>query len=155
MQSNSTLETKKIAKNIAEKLLTTSFKNNQIPLIVGLVGDLGSGKTFFVKNFLSALGVKAKVHSPTFVLMREYEIKKLQLAQNKYSKVYHIDVYRLNNKKDLEHLNFSEILKEKNSIVFIEWADKIKKLLPKKTVWINFKHGNLENERVIEINTIL
>lgn len=152
MQSNSTLETKKIAKNIAERLLSHSLRSHQEPLVFGLVGDLGSGKTFFVKNFLNVLGVKAKVHSPTFVLMREYEIKKSQLAKNKYSKAYHIDVYRLNNKKDLKHLNFSEILKEKNAIVFIEWADKIKKLLPKQTTWIKFKHGDKENERIIEIS---
>ncbi|MDP1689300.1 MAG: tRNA (adenosine(37)-N6)-threonylcarbamoyltransferase complex ATPase subunit type 1 TsaE [bacterium] len=154
MQSNSALETKKIARNIAERLLDTSSKVYKGPLVIGFVGDLGSGKTFFVKTFLKFLGVKEKVSSPTFVLMREYKLKTLNKFNKKYKRAYHIDVYRLNNAKDLKHLNFRELLKEKDVIIFIEWADKIKKLLPKNTVWIKFKHGNLENERVIEIRIV-
>jgi len=153
MRSISEAETKKFAQNIAKKLLQSYHKRHRGSLIIGLKGDLGAGKTFFVKSFLGAFGIKERVVSPTFVLMREYEIKNSNAINKKYKKAYHIDAYRLHSLKDLRHLNFNKLLKEKNAILLIEWADKIKKLLPKKTLWMDFKHGKKENERIIKLIT--
>lgn len=155
MLSASTSQTKKIAQDIAKKIQRNYFKSRKGPLVIALAGDLGAGKTFFVKNFLQALGVKEKVSSPTFVLMREYKIKKSMAGSKKYTKAYHIDVYRFSDLEDLRRLKFKDVLKEKNAIVLIEWADRIKKLLPKKTIWIRFEHGAKENERMIDIGRIV
>lgn len=143
MQSASTAQTDKFAQDFAKKLA----RIHRSPLVIGLTGELGSGKTFFVRSFLRALGVKERVLSPTFVLIKEYTPK-----HSYYKKVYHIDVYRLSGARDLHPLGFDELLKEEKTIVLIEWADKIKKLLPSNTIWIKFKHGKKENERTITIS---
>lgn len=150
MKFISEAETKKNIPNLLKDILILGNKHSQSSLVIGLVGNLGSGKTFFVKNLLATLGVKEKVSSPTFVLMREYALKKNKFNKI-YNRAYHIDTYRLSNVKDLQAIKLDEVLKNKNAIVLIEWADKIKKYLPKKTIWIKFRHGAKENER--HINT--
>lgn len=142
MQSTSTAESEKIAEGIA-KTLPSHHRN---PLIIGLVGELGSGKTFFVKSFLRVLGVRERIVSPTFVLIKEYALK-----HSYHKKAYHVDVYRLSSQKDLSPLGFDKLLKEKKAIVFIEWADKIRNLLPSNAIWIKFKHGKKDNERTITL----
>jgi len=131
MVSKSVSDTKKIAKSLALKR-----KNH----VYALVGDLGAGKTTFVRAFLRALGVKSRITSPTFLIIRSY------------GNIYHIDCYRIDKPSELVKLGFKEILKNKNNIVLIEWAGRIRKLLPKNTQWIYFEHGKKENERNIIIN---
>ena len=143
MESSSTKETARIAKEFAARIL----KSKKTPVIIGLSGNLGSGKTFFTRSFLAGIGVKEKITSPTFVIMREYMLKR-----GVFKKAYHLDVYRLE-PKDLKVLGFSRLLKEKHAIIIIEWAEKIKKLLPKKTIWIHFTHGKKENERIISLSS--
>jgi len=103
------------------------------PLVIGLLGDLGSGKTTFVKGFAAGLGIKEIVVSPTFLLICKYPFVSGTL--------YHVDPYRL---KDacgaFCSLGFADILKESDAIVIVEWAKRLKPLLPKDTVWIELKH---------------
>lgn len=89
--------------------------------IIGLIGDLGAGKTIFVKGLAKGLGVKRTVTSPTFVLMKVYKINK-----QKIKNLVHIDAYRLNSMDDLIGIGVEEYLSKQDSIVIIEWADKIK-----------------------------
>jgi tRNA threonylcarbamoyladenosine biosynthesis protein TsaE len=112
-------------------------------VVLGLVGGLGAGKTTFTKSLIKALGSKKKVTSPTFLIMRKFVLKNKR-------KVYHIDAYRIA-VYDLVHLGAKEIFKSPN-IVIVEWADRIKKTLPKDTVWINFAYGKKENERQLTFN---
>ena len=130
MISKNIEDTQKIARDLAEKLPSRVF---------ALVGELGVGKTTFSQAFLSALGVKEKVTSPTFVIIK------------KYKNIYHIDCYRLKNPEELLVLDFEKILNNPQNILLIEWADKVKSLLPKETIWISFKHSAQENEREIVI----
>lgn len=95
--------------------------------VLGLVGELGAGKTQFVKGLAKGLGIKDVITSPTFVLLK------------KYNKLIHIDCYRLNNVEEVLDLGLEEYIKQENNIIVIEWADKIKKILPENTVWIEFK----------------
>ena len=129
-------------KELAKKLAGSSRKR-----IFALVGDLGSGKTAFVQAFLRALGIKQRITSPTFLIFRKF-----QNPNSKFQTAYHVDCYRLDNPKELLKLGFREILADKNNIVLVEWADKIKELLPKETQWIYFKHGRNEKEREIVYN---
>lgn len=130
------------AKTFAEKLSSPSSGAT----VVALTGDLGSGKTTFVKHVLGALGVLETVISPTFVLVREYPISKAE-----YAVAYHIDVYRLAQAEEIFDLGLSEILQNPQAIVFIEWADRIKDQLPSDALWLSFEHGKDEQERSVEV----
>lgn len=112
--------------------------------VVGLEGELGSGKTTFVRRVLSELGVESGVVSPTFVLVREYPLK-----NRSYKKAYHLDLYRLKTPGEIFDLGLPEILEDKEALVFIEWADKIKDELPKNITWLLFEHGQTESAREV------
>lgn len=107
-------------------------------LVFALTGNLGSGKTTFVQGFLRASGVRKKITSPTFVIVKSYKVKS-------YKVIYHIDCYRIKRSKELLDLGLRGILNNPQNIVLIEWAEKIKKILSKDAIWIKFKHGKKEN----------
>lgn len=98
--------------------------------IVCLKGELGSGKTTFAQGFLKGLNAKKPYTSPTFVVMKEYKINS--------AKVYHVDAYRVE-AKDIFNLGWKEIIENKSNIVIIEWADRIRKIIPKNCLWVDFK----------------
>ena len=143
MISKSAKETQKIAAKLAQKVLK-SKPHKKHARVIALVGDLGAGKTTFVQGFAKALGIKQRMVSPTFLIFRNYKI-----AKNNFQFLYHVDAYRINSVKELTALGFKKILSESKNIVLIEWAEKIKKVLPKGTIWISFGHGERENERTI------
>ena len=138
MIAKSIIETEKFAENLV--------KNLKFPSILGLSGELGSGKTSFTKFLAKYLGVKESIISPTFTIINSYKI------QNTKYKLIHIDCYRLLNPEKLLDLGFNDILQDKNSIVVIEWAECVKNFLPKNTLWIEFKH-NGNNQRKISLIT--
>ncbi len=102
---------------------------------------MGAGKTTFVRGFAKGLGIKEKIISPTFVLIKQHQIP------NSKKLLYHIDLYRLENSNLIKNLGLEEILNNSNLII-IEWAEKIEKLLPKDTVKIHLNKKK-NNERVI------
>lgn len=129
-------ETRKIATCLAEAIMESGQRQKKT-MIIGLEGELGSGKTCFTKAFAKGLGIKKRLTSPTFVLMK------------KYKNLYHIDCYRIKNYKDILALDFKEIISNPKNIVIIEWAERIKKILPKDTLWIHFKIISEKERRVI------
>ena len=143
--SQSPKQTKKIAKILALELLKTKLKL-RTGLVIGLIGQLGSGKTTFIQGFIKGLGIKRRITSPTFVLIKNYEVR----IKN-YKKAYHIDCYRISGPKELLKLGFKEIIRSPKTIILIEWAEKIRKILPKNTIWVEFKHAKKQNEREIAI----
>lgn len=140
--SNSPKETQKIASDLAQKIIKT--KNG---VVIALEGELGAGKTVFVKGFAEAIGIKSKIKSPTFVLMRSY---KIQDTRYKIQNLYHLDCYRIAGHKDLRIPELEEVFNEKGSIVLVEWAERIKEILPKKHITIHIDHVD-ENKRKITI----
>lgn len=126
--SKSPEETKKIANKFAQEIL-----KNRRPCVISLSGELGSGKTTFVQGFAEGLGIREKIISPTFVLVREHKIPGTTRI------LYHVDLYRLDTEKDFQGLGLKEILNDPKNIVLIEWAEKIKSLLSKEIFWINFE----------------
>jgi tRNA threonylcarbamoyladenosine biosynthesis protein TsaE len=113
-QSNSEEETEAFAGELAKKL-----KGGEC---IALYGDLGAGKTRFVRGLLKGLGGNVQsVSSPTFVLLNVYDSGRL--------KVFHLDAYRPVGADDFEAIGFSELL-EQGGIVVVEWAQKIEHLLP-------------------------
>ncbi len=142
--TRSAKETQKIARMFAEKLIRAPRRGGA--RVLALQGNLGAGKTTFTQGFARALGVKENVLSPTFVLMKIYPLKK-----GNFRHLIHIDCYRLASPKDLVHLGFKELLKDKDAVILIEWADRIKKILPRNTTWLKFTHGAEKNIRHIKV----
>lgn len=116
-------------------------------VVLALAGDLGAGKTTFVQGFARALGIKSRIISPTFLILKRYALR-----ASRFANLYHIDAYRLNSPKELLDLDFKKIISDPRNIVLIEWADKIKNLLPRDIILIKFNHGKTTNERIIEVN---
>ncbi|MBI2038473.1 MAG: tRNA (adenosine(37)-N6)-threonylcarbamoyltransferase complex ATPase subunit type 1 TsaE [Candidatus Nealsonbacteria bacterium] len=134
--SKSTEETQKIAKLLAKKILKFPPRG---AAVLALVGNLGSGKTCFLQGFARGLGIKEKINSPTFVIMKRFK------------NFYHFDCYRISKSKDILDLGFKNILENTKNIVAIEWADKIKKIIPKDARWIKFEIlGQNKRKIVIE-----
>ncbi|MDP3800273.1 MAG: tRNA (adenosine(37)-N6)-threonylcarbamoyltransferase complex ATPase subunit type 1 TsaE [bacterium] len=142
-------DTEKLAKKIAKDLPKGG------PSVLALYGNLGSGKTTFTQFLAKALGIKEKILSPTFVIMKTYKLSDANTRihandTNKLKQMVHIDTYRLNSAKDLTTLGLKDLLKDKENILVIEWPEKIEKLLPKNTVRIYFSVVS-EKERKIVI----
>lgn len=142
LETKSPKETQKIAGTLAKEI-ANKFSDSAI--VITLEGDLGSGKTTFVRGFARALGVKEKISSPTFILMKTYPLRR----QGRFKHLVHIDCYRLGKPKELLHLGFRDLIKDKDGIILIEWADKIKKILPKNAVKISFRHISPNKRKVI------
>ena len=107
--------------------------------VFALTGDLGAGKTQFVKGFVAGLGSSAEVTSPTFVLVHEYENGRLP--------VYHFDFYRLDNSEAVLRLGFDDYVFG-DGVALIEWADRSPDLIPKEAKWLSFELKG-EKTRVI------
>ena len=103
--------------------------------VLALCGDLGAGKTHFVKGLAAGLGVDADVTSPTFTLIHEYPGGSLPL--------YHVDFYRLEETSDALKIGIEEYFNG-DGVTAIEWADKFAELVPDSAIWIRFKL--LEND---------
>ena len=165
--SHSLIETENLAKEWLGSI-EVSVKNSGKPgkgsgskkaTVVALNGHLGSGKTTFVQAVARALGVNNIVTSPTFVIMKKYDLnddfdadKVNESAVKKVVRTYkhliHIDAYRLEDGADLEALEFKNIIADPSNLVLIEWADNVKGGLPADIKKIDFEYVS-ENERKI------
>ncbi|MCI0542163.1 tRNA (adenosine(37)-N6)-threonylcarbamoyltransferase complex ATPase subunit type 1 TsaE [bacterium] len=121
-KSESLEDTFRIAKQFLSSISKTKQKNRA--LLVLLSGELGSGKTAFVKQVAKIVGIKERVVSPTFVLMRKYAIPP-STQKFPFSNLIHIDAYRLEKRKELTALNWKEISCDPRNIIFLEWPEKV------------------------------
>jgi tRNA threonylcarbamoyladenosine biosynthesis protein TsaE len=150
--SNSAKETQKLGEEMAEKLKSGD--------IICLSGDLGSGKTTFTQGLLKGLKIKGPYMSPTFLIIKHYKKEfpisksqfpnkfKIQNSKFKILNIYHMDAYRVS-AKDILNLGWEEIIANPKNIIIIEWADRIKKIIPKDALWIKFEWMD-ENKREIK-----
>ena len=132
--SNSS-QTKKVGRALAAKILKT--KSGKKAFIIGLVGDLGSGKTTFLQGFAQGLGLKNKILSPSFIIMR------------RVGHFYHIDCYRIKNPKEMLALGFKKIIANPKNIIAVEWADRIRKIMPVNTIWVEFELLSEKKRRIV------
>ena len=144
-------QTSELAKILAKEIIKSKSKIKKV-LIFGLVGELGAGKTTFIQAFAKGLGIKGRLTSPSFVILKKYKIpfKPTSNFQQPISNLYHIDCYRIKDAEDILALDFKEIISTPKNIILIEWAEKIRKILPKGTIWIKFKILG-ENKREIKL----
>lgn len=118
--------------------------------IVALYGDLGAGKTEFVKGVCDYFQVEDIVSSPTFTIMNQYFGTD---ADGEEITIYHVDLYRINSTKELEEIGFDDCMFSPDAIKFVEWSEKAGNMLPMVhwTVDITFAPDN-DNERMITIS---
>jgi tRNA threonylcarbamoyladenosine biosynthesis protein TsaE len=146
--TNNYKQTQKLGEKFASEILASPKISEA--LVLGLHGNLGGGKTTFLQGFARGLGIKEKILSPTYVILKKFALKK------PFKNFYHIDCYRLKNEKDILELGLKEIMVNPENIVAVEWPEKIypsghkKKVLPKNIIKISFKFIN-ENKREITI----
>lgn len=129
---------------IAENILTEANANDDKATILSLTGDLGSGKTTLVQTLAQKLGVKEPVTSPTFTLIKQYEVE-----HPKFNYLIHMDAYRIESETELAPLQFDFLLQKPKTLFCIEWAENIKSALPKDI--FRFKlEINQENKHTIQ-----
>ncbi len=114
--------------------------------VVGLCGDLGAGKTAFVKGVAKALNVTETVTSPTFIIEKIYSLSK----ESKFKKLIHIDAYRLSGGEDLLSIGWEEISKNPKNLIFIEWPERVENILPKEIQNIQFEFVD-DSTRIIRL----
>jgi len=164
--SKNVKETAEIAKTFLNEIL--KGKNNQkSALVVGLSGDLGAGKTAFVQAAAKHLGIRNKINSPTFVIMKKYPVpeqarygvgplprlrgstrlalpkpsaKRRRARGSGFRFLFHIDAYRLKNEKELLPLGWEEIISNKEHLVFIEWPENVSKIIPADARFVYISH---------------
>jgi len=129
--SNSPAETEAMGQQFAKEIGVGS--------ILALNGDLGSGKTVFVKGLVAGLGSRADVTSPTFTILHEYRGGRLP--------VYHFDFFRLENRESIVRLGFDDYFFG-DGVSVIEWGDRFPELIPQRARWILFEIKSA-NERAI------
>jgi len=120
-------ETAKIATALAKKM-----KGGEV---VALYGNLGAGKTTFAQAFAKALGVQERVQSPTFIFMHEHRLKR-KIGPSYF---VHADAYR-GGLPELRSISIEEYFGRPDAVVLIEWADRVKGLLPKKRITVRLRH---------------
>lgn len=140
----SNVEMKRFAARLARETILQPRGNHA--KVIALSGDLGAGKTTFAQGFLKALGVKRRIISPTFLIIRNY---KLEITN--YPAAFHIDCYRLKKPQELLALGLKEILRNPQHIILIEWPELIKKYLPKNTRRIMIEHPKKGTHRIVKM----
>ena len=119
---------------------------NEKALVIGLEGELGSGKTTFVQGLAKGLKIKERITSPTFVILKKFDLRPATHFQN----FYHIDCYRFTSADQLIDLGFREIINHPENLVVIEWAERVRKILSQNTLWIKFEYLD-KNKRKMTI----
>jgi tRNA threonylcarbamoyladenosine biosynthesis protein TsaE len=145
---NETCTTKSAEETVAYASLFA--KNLRRGDVVALYGDLGSGKTQFVKGVCQAFGTHTHVTSPSFVMLnRYYGIYK----DSGEILIFHFDLYRIRSFNEIFDLGYEEFLQHDN-ICLIEWAEILNSLLPRQRYDIRLALGEKENERIINITRV-
>ena len=127
-------------------MLATRIANIIKPsTVICLNGDLGAGKTLFVQNLARALGVEGDVTSPTFNLMNIYEGK---------MKIFHFDLYRLEQEYELEEIGFYDYVEEPDGLVLIEWAEKFVDCLPDNYISLEIQRTGQDDQRIIRFELV-
>lgn len=138
-------EFSKVARAFAKKLRP----NKKQATLVTLSGKLGTGKTFFVRACARALGIRAKIISPTFVIIKSHKLK-----AKSYKLFIHIDCYRLESSKELLKLGWREILSDSRNLIFLEWPERVlpagrqvSKILSRRVRRVLIKHADPRHPR--------
>jgi tRNA threonylcarbamoyladenosine biosynthesis protein TsaE len=135
-------ETEAIARELVEDLNFLKGRPGTA-LIVGLSGDLGAGKTAFVKGIGKALRVPHEITSPTFVIQKIYPTE-----HPHFSRLVHIDAYRLEEPSELVALNWHETATDPKNLIFVEWPERVEPVIPVRALRLNFEMVDQDTRRI-------
>lgn len=159
--SKSEEETWKIAEDFAGKISLEGRLQGRAK-VIGLYGELGAGKTSFMKGVAKYFGINETIQSPTFVIEKIYELSSTNyppasnceasragnLPTTIFSHLIHIDAYRIEKSNEMLNLGWSEIISDPHNLIFIEWPERIADIMPEHTK-IMFEHIS-PNEKKLE-----
>ena len=128
-ETNNFQETKDLGKELSKKV----FRGG----IVCLEGELGAGKTTFTQGLLEGLNAEGPYTSPTFLIMKKY-------GEN----IFHLDAYRVG-EEDILDLGWDELIQDEKNIIIVEWSDRIKNIIPKNAIRINFEWIEKDKRKII------
>ncbi len=120
-------------KVFAREFLSTLTPHTERATIVGLSGDLGSGKTAFVKCLAEELGVVEEVLSPTFVIAKFYDLKGQQ-----WKRIVHIDAYRIEDPMEIAVVGWDRLCADPELLVLVEWSEQLKERFPHDATMLHF-----------------
>ncbi len=145
--SDSVEDTEKLGKALSSIIAS----DPELPRFVAMYGDLGVGKTAFVRGFCSELCPLSTVKSPTFALVNEYKC-----AQNEFDikKICHFDMYRVTDEDDLYSIGYDDYLRDEY-ICIAEWCELILYALPEKRIDVRIEKADLNNKRKITVRLVL
>jgi len=118
--------------------------------LVALFGELGTGKTQFVKGVCDGFGVRTHVTSPTFVILNRYEGSD---AEGGELLIYHLDLYRIGSVREIYDLGYEEFLNG-DGVCLVEWGERLERLLPERRFDVRLSYGQSEQERLVEIEAV-
>jgi tRNA threonylcarbamoyladenosine biosynthesis protein TsaE len=145
INSKSLSEMSKFAKGFLSNIVPA----NDHATIYGLSGDLGSGKTAFVKEVAHHLGLnKENITSPTFVIEKIYKLSSFAARHSSFKRLIHIDAYRLEDPKELLNLGWEEISSNRENLIMIEWPEIVAEILPEHTRTIYFEFVNETTRKI-------
>src|SRR3989344_7163331 len=133
-KSISVKDTQEFAKAMAEKFMENPPSQTGA-LLVALQGELGSGKTTFARGCARALGIQEPVLSPTFTIIKSYE---MPIQESPFRFLYHVDCYRLRDEQELLDLGWEEIVSNPRNIILVEWPERISRALLKQYATLTF-----------------
>lgn len=134
-----------ISKNISETTrLADELIKNTDQHVFFLYGDLGSGKTTFSQGVGEALGITQKMQSPTFIIMRSYELQK-----QKWNTLYHVDLYRIESMHQIEGIGILDLMQDPKNLFLIEWPERMQQFSPPRRMELHFTYEDEEIRKII------
>lgn len=140
--------TKKLGQIFAQELLR-SFRLGKRATVISLEGELGGGKTTFVQGMAKGFGIREKVLSPSFLIMRVFRIPSTHRSTSRFTYLVHLDAYRLKRAREILDLGFKTLWEDPRNILVVEWAQHIRAALPPHTLRIRFTHVSPRMRRII------
>lgn len=140
------LNQKDLGRYAANLLNELSRTESAAAQVLCLTGDLGAGKTTFVKALAAELGIEDTVTSPTFVIEQVYDLARDQA----FRRLIHIDAYRLESGEELKTLGWEEQRDDPGNLIVVEWAGQVREVMPEDAMWLQFEVVN-ETTRAVNI----
>lgn len=137
-------ETQAVARQLVTTLMGASGVRGT-STIIALQGDLGAGKTVFVKGIADMLGVRDVVTSPTYVIEKVYSLPE----GSHWKHVVHIDAYRLQGEEELHTIGWNDIATDPGNLICMEWPEQVGIAVPERAVWVTIHQENDTTRRIV------